>query len=386
MAKTAGKRAPAVVLVYGKDESAVTERAKQICQEWCDQLGEFDREIIDGTATKADEALKVISRVREALLTLPFFGSGKVIWLRNCNFLGTERTATAQVVTEAVDELARALEDFDWSKPGNVRFIISTTDVDRRRRLARVVEKIGSVEPCAGWSLDDKDWAQMAEAWVKQRIYAHKKQIAEEAVAELVARVGPDQRMLDSEIQKLVLYVGTRPKIQIEDVETICIRNKFAGAFALADALGARDLPALLRHLDEELWQMQFDKDKNEFSLLGGLVTKIRALIFAKEMLRAGWVKQVNYFNQFTPFLKNVPQDRLPADPRFNPLALHPYVLFKAVQQANNYTLDELVRAMDMLLQCNQKLIYSDLDARLVLQQTLIDIVSRTPGQEKHPG
>ena len=36
-----------------------------------------------------------MARLREALQTLPFFGSGKVVWLRDCNFLGDERTASA---------------------------------------------------------------------------------------------------------------------------------------------------------------------------------------------------------------------------------------------------------------------------------------------------
>lgn len=381
MAKAAGKRAPAIVLVCGSDEFAVTERAKQIYQEWCDQVGEFDHEIIDGTAQKAEDALKVISRVREALLTLPFFGSGKVIWLRDCNFLGTGRVATAQAVTDALTELARDLQNFNWSEPGTVRLLISTTDVDRRRAVVKVIEKIGRLEVCAGWSLDHKNWPHEAEVWVKQQLRRYKKQITDEAVLELVGRVGPDQRMLDSEIQKLVLYIGTRPKIQLEDVEAISMRNRFARAFALADALGARDLPRVMRCLEEELWQMQLEKDKTEFGLLAGLVTKIRAMIFAKEMLRAGWVKRVQHFDEFKPLWDNVPEEHLPTDPRFSPLGLHPYVLFKAVQQADNYTLDELVRALDLLLQCNRKLIYSDLDPGVLLQQTLIDIVSGASAQ-----
>ena len=45
--------------------------------------------------------------------------------------------------------------------------------------------------------------------------------------------------------------------------------------------------------------------------------------------------------------------------------------------QADNYSQSELIAAMDLLLQCNQKLISRNLDTSLVLQQTLIQIVSR---------
>jgi DNA polymerase III delta subunit len=70
-----------------------------------------------------------------------------------------------------------------------------------------------------------------------------------------------------------------------------------------------------------------------------------------------------------------VPADKLPADRRFNPLALNPYVLYKALPQAKKYTQDELVRAMDLLLRCNQRLVSSGLDEALVMQETLVQIV-----------
>ena len=70
--------------------------------------------------------------------------------------------------------------------------------------------------------------------------------------------------------------------------------------------------------------------------------------------------------------------DTLPEDKRFNPLSMNPYVLFKASGQARNYTSAELVRAMDLLLQCNRQLVLSNLDESLVLQQTIVRIVGRS--------
>ena len=49
--------------------------------------------------------------------------------------------------------------------------------------------------------------------------------------------------------------------------------------------------------------------------------------------------------------------------------------LFKAFSQVKNYTERELVRAMDLLLRCNQRLVSSQLDEALILQQTLTQIV-----------
>ena len=72
----------------------------------------MDHEIIEATVSNSGDALTALARLREALQTLPFFGSGKVIWLRDCNFLGDERAASAQAVTETLNELAEELKNF----------------------------------------------------------------------------------------------------------------------------------------------------------------------------------------------------------------------------------------------------------------------------------
>ena len=55
---------------------------------------------------------------------------------------------------------------------------------------------------------------------------------------------------------------------------------------------------------------------------------------------------------------------------------MNPYVLFKALPQVRRYTSAELVRAMGLLLECNQRLVSSRLDPSLVMQHTLVQIVN----------
>jgi len=366
-------KASSLALVCGDDEFAVKQRARQLYQQWSEELGGMDHEIIEASVSNSGDALKAIGRLREGLNTLPFFGSGKVVWLRDCNFLGDERTASSAAVTETLGELAEELKTFAWQ---SVRLLISAGKVDKRKTFFKTLDKIGEVESFSAWSADDKDWAERAEAAARTTIRARQKDISEEALAELVNRVGPNARQLDTETEKLCLFVGDRKKIEFTDVAAICTRNKTARAFALGDALGDRDLPRLLKRLDEELWEMKSDKDKSEIGLLYGLIGKVRAMLLLKEMLREGWIKPEMDYNRFKTQLGNVPADQLPADKRFNPLALNPYVLYKALPQAKKYSQGELVRAMDLLLRCNQRLVSSSLDEALVLQQALVQIVA----------
>jgi DNA polymerase-3 subunit delta len=181
---------------------------------------------------------------------------------------------------------------------------------------------------------------------------------------------------LDSEVEKLCLFIGERDRIETEDVNEVCVRNRLARAFALGDALGNRDLPRLLRRLDEELWQVKVDSRRSEIGLLYGLIAKVRAMLLLKEMLQEGWIKPEMDYNRFKAQLQRVPADRLPSDRRFNPLALNPYVLYKALPQTRRYSEAELISAMDLLLRCNQRLVSSGLDETLVLQKTLVQIVT----------
>lgn len=366
-------KASSLALVCGDDEFAVKKRAKEIYQNWSDELGGMDHEIIEASVSNSGDALKAIARLREALNTLPFFGSGKVVWLRDCNFLGDERTASSQAVAETLGELAEELKNFAWQ---NVRLLISAGKVDKRKVFFKTLDKIGSVENFDAISADTKDWVERLEMSARAATRERKKEISEEALSELVNRVGPNARQLETEIEKLSLFVGDKKKIEFADVTAICSQNKTAKAFALGDALGDRDLPRLLKRLDEELWEMKSDKDKSEIGLLYGLIGKIRAMLLLKEMLREGWIKPASDYNQFKAQLERVPADKLPADKKFNPLALNPYVLYKALPQAKKYSQGELVRAMDLLLRCNQRLVSSGLDETLVLQQALVQIVA----------
>ena len=362
-----------LALVCGDDDLAVKQRAKEIFQQWSAELGGMDHETIEATVGNGGDALTVLGKLREALQTLPFFGGGKVVWLRDCNFLGEDRTASSSAVTEALAELAEELKIFSWQ---SVRLLISAGKVDKRKFFYKTLDKLGSVETFTTWSQEDKDWTERAEMAAREALQKRRKEIAGEAMDELVSRAGLNARQLENEIEKLCVFVGERPKIGLADVAAICSRSKTAKAFALGDALGDRDLPRLLKRLDEELWEAKFDKDKSEIGLLYGLIGKVRAMLLLKEMLREGWVKDTRDYNSFKAQLERVPVDKLPAEKKFNPLALNPYVLYKALPQVKKYTAAELVRAMDVLLQCNRRLVSSGLDETLVLQQALVQIVT----------
>jgi DNA polymerase-3 subunit delta len=377
MPRTRDKEAPSLVLVCGQDDFAVKRRAKEVFGAWVAELGGMDHEVIDASVTRSGEALGVLKRLREALQTLPFFGSAKVVWFQNCSFLGDERAAESQPVSQGLTSLAQELKDFDWH---NVRLLISAGKVDKRKALYKTIDKLGVVESFEGLSVNDKDWVTRAELAVEKALAARGKSASPEAVAELVTLVGPNSAQLENEVEKVSLYVGTGNEITIEDVQAICTRNKSSRAFALGEALGDRDLPRLLRCLDEELWEVRLDPKRSEIGVLYGLISKIRSMLLLKELVREGWIQQSMDYSGFKAAMQRLPAERLPSDSRFNPASLHPYVLHKALPQIRRYSTEELISAMDVMLRCNQALVSSGADESLLLQQALARIASPNPG------
>lgn len=369
--------APAA-LIWGEDDYAVDRRARQLFEEWTRAAPGADREVLDARVDNSAEARRALARLREALQTLPFFGSEKLIWFRHCTFLGDDRTAASAAVNEDLTALAQELKRFDWR---GVRLLISApVAVDRRRVLYKTLETIGLVEEHPGLSLDDRQWMEKAEAFVRQELAARQKQISEAALGRLLSTVGPHLRLLASEAEKLSLYVGERAEITVEDVEAVVSGWKQARAFALAEALGDRNLPAALRALDNELWEIRIkvDRDKSSIGLLYGLIAKVRLLLLLKELVRLGHLKPGADANRVRTSLAQLPAGLLPADRRYNPAAMHPFMVSKALAQVPNYSAGELIRAMNTLLECNQRLVGSGLEDSLVLQQALVQIIGPT--------
>ena len=365
-------------LVHGEDEFAVKQKARQIFNAWIAESPGMDQEIIDASAANSGEALNALRKLREAMQTLPFFGGAKVIWFQNCNFLGEERAASTAAVTETLGSLADELKRFKWD---GVKLLISAGKVDRRKTFYKTLEKLGQAEGFSGWSAEDKEWNSEAEFQARGHLKELGKDISEEALALLVANVGPNSRQLHNEVEKLSLSVGDRPKITAADVERIVTRNKQSRAFALADALGERNLPKLLKRLDEELWEVRLDSSRSEIGLLYGIISKVRAMIFLKELVARGSLKAGSDYSRFKSQIAAIPRESLPADKRFNPLDMHVFVLFQAMGHAQNYTIEELVRAMDHLLSCNLLMVSSGQEQASLLQQTLVKIVQRPDGQ-----
>src|SRR5438034_10195408 len=145
MPKTKAKpAAEKIYAVVGSDDVEVKQTAAELAEKLKPaDAGDFGLETIDGAADNADQASARIRSAIEALQTLPFFGSTKLVWLKNANFLGDDQKARSAAVQSALEELSELL---DRGIGSDVTFLISATEEDKRRALYKTLNKCADVQ------------------------------------------------------------------------------------------------------------------------------------------------------------------------------------------------------------------------------------------------
>src|SRR5262245_21719131 len=145
MPKAKTKAASAEIhAVLGSDEAEVKRVAAELASNLTPPgAGDFGLEVIDGAADNADQAEARVRSAIEAVQTLPFFGTSKVVWLKNVNFIGDDQKARSAVVQSVLEELSELLDS--GFGPG-VTLLISAIDVDKRRSFYKTLVKRAEVQ------------------------------------------------------------------------------------------------------------------------------------------------------------------------------------------------------------------------------------------------
>src|ERR1700761_6126991 len=140
MAASATKTA--IPFLCGSDEDAVKKAAAALAQKLAPE-DPMNFETIDGRATTADEAVTSIHKVREAILTLPFFGGGKLVWWKAVNFFDETGVGRHASVKEALESLQPDLDKVDGN---SVTLLISALGIHKGRAFAKALLKLAQAK------------------------------------------------------------------------------------------------------------------------------------------------------------------------------------------------------------------------------------------------
>ena len=190
--------------VCGADEFLVQRAGQQRFDVLAAEAGadEFSREIISGFAANISEVEAAINRFREAVQTVPMFGGGRVVWLKDVSFLADNVTGRAEGTLKLVEDLQQLLAVVN---PAEAAVLITAAPVDRRRAFPKWCEKNADFALIGG----DSDAGGEALAGI---VLAEARSLgvtfAPGAVELLLAKVGANTRLLVEEVRKLATYAG----------------------------------------------------------------------------------------------------------------------------------------------------------------------------------
>lgn len=360
----------AIHFVTGSDEAGVKKAAAELAARLAPSDDPFAIETIDGAVATVDEAQARIHATVEALLTVPFFGGAKLVWLKSATFLADSVTGRSETVADALEKLLSVLEK---GLPDGVVFLLSATDPDKRRTPYKTLGKLATVhlhdKPDFGWNATDADVAD----WVASRAKSAGLRLTDEAAAVLAARVGAESRQLDTELDKLALSFDAAAPLAVEQIREMVPATRAGGIFDLSNALAKRDLPLCLRTLDQLLRQ----GESAIGILLAAIMPTVRNLLVVKDLMAAHKIPPPAQPQFFRSALDRLPGAATAHLPRKKDGTLNAYPLGIAAANSARFALPELQAAFAACARANRELVTTQLAPQIVLSRLLVEITGK---------
>ena len=249
------------VFVLSGDEEFLKRRAREAIISKL--LGDAD----------ADFALSVyaadkldITTVRNELDTLPFLAPLRVVVVEAADTFVTEHRAALEKYVAAPSKAGVLVLEVK-AFPETTKLAKALPDAAKVACRAPSPYKMDEVEAwCVGWCQS-----------------RHGRKLTADAAAALVERVGPQLGLLDQELGKLAVAVGSRKQVTPEDVEAFVGRSRAANVFRILDAVG-EGKPGEAFTIVGEL----FDEGEAALAILGPLTAQLRKLAALGRLLAAG--------------------------------------------------------------------------------------------------
>ncbi len=289
--------------------------------------------------------------------------------------------------------------------PDDHHLIITADLVDKRKTLFKTIKKHGVIIDCSvpkGERKADKDQQSVVLRENTNVILSKAgKQIDPAAYQYLCEMTGFDLRTFTGNLEKLIGFTGQNNRITIADAKSLLRRTKQDPIYELSGAVAERNLEKALFYTGNLLKNSIFP-----LQILATVVNQMRRLLIAKDFIeglpKGKWQRGMDY-NSFTknimPLVKEsdalIKQKIEEREKRFedvessekkvkkkkivtdiilakNPNS--PYPVFLLVKNSERYTMDELIMALESLKNADRRLKSTGEDARLVLDDTLIQI------------
>ncbi len=172
------------------------------------------------------------------------FSQGRVVWVSSAPYFSAVRGKTEEKKAAGAEKhVEEQLAALAKTKDRTLIVVFSVDKVDRRKKWVKTLEKAGVLvefSPPRGPAL---------LKWVRGVLEQEGKDIDEPALQLLVERVGEDMLLLRSELDKLILYLGTEQRATEEMVRRLVSESRQGNIFRLVGAIGQKNVSEAFHHL-----------------------------------------------------------------------------------------------------------------------------------------
>ncbi len=283
---------------------------------------------------------ELIQGLRQTTILTSLLSEGRIFWVYNTSLFSPPKKETAKKKENSAageKEILRLLEQ-DFS---DEIIIFSVLQVDKRKKIVKMIEKAGKLV----------DFPLLKGAallkWLTSRLAREKLKAEEGAVLELVERAGENLTLLNSELEKISLYLGGEKTVSRELVRRLVPGSSQGNIFQLTEAVGRKKMDEAVLHLNRITAQ-------NEHPLvIMAMITRQFRLLFQLCLLQD----------------KNLSRREILAA-----LKIQPFFLDKLQEQVKNYTSDSLAEIFRYLKETDGAIKSGRLEARDALEQMVLKL------------
>lgn len=232
--------------------------------------------------------------------TMPFFAARRVLLIEDSGFFKKGNDTVADMLS---------------ALPDTTVVVFSETDIDKRNRLYKLVEKQGTV------AVFDTPDERTLLVWLKSLFTKEQIQVEDAVVYRLIESVGMDMNHLANEAEKIKSYCIERGTVCLADLEQLSINQIEGKVFDMMDALSKRDKGAVMS-LYNDLVQLR----EPPMRLLALITRQFHLLLKAKLV-----------FEQAGDYTKAASVLRVPA-----------FAVKKYAAQCRGYTRQELLARLEL--------------------------------------
>ena len=362
-------KATPIHLLYGTDEDAV-KKAVAALLEKIKPADAMNFETIDGRADNVEGVTQSIQKVREAILTLPFFGGGKLVWWKSVNFFDDHGPGRHESVKEALETL---LPDLDQVDGISVTLVITALGVHKGKAFSKALLKKAQAKAFDQPTLRDNSEDSIIFE-IERRMKAAGLQPSHDAAERFFLAARLDTALWASEIEKLVVFAGGEQReITRADVDNLIGKTREVIIWDFCHAVLAGEAKPALELLGALLAQ-----DESEVGILMLLAGQVRLAALGAALRENNLMRVGRRGPAAVAEVTGAGESYLPRKKTGDPIST--YALGQAAQRSQHQPASFWFGALHRLYTTQRQMLTGRGDKRGLLELAVLEIVAdKTP-------